>query len=225
MKIETHDIWRINNIDVFCSKETIGGGHIFGLECLDIINKKYAKTFNNAFEWCAGAGFLGYGLLATGLAKNISFNEIYKPAVDLLEQTKKENNIKDRCQICQIYHTHEIDNIHMMFDLVVGNPPHFKNKEDALEELRWKQMGWEIKGHFTEILVDYNWKAHKNFFSNIKSKLAGDGVILLQENKRGSTYKDFEEIIKQARLKITDVFDSPHHGHEMEIYYMEVTHD
>lgn len=220
MKIETHDIWRINEIDVFCSKETIGGGHIFGVECLHIIDKKYAKTFNNAFEWCAGAGFLGHGLLATGLTKNIVFNEIYKPAIDLLERTKIANNLNSK-----IYHTHVIDDIDMQFDLVVGNPPHFVDKETALDAMRWRQMGWEIKGHMTEILVDYNWKAHKNFFSNIKNKLSKDGVILLQENKNGSTYKTFEEIIKKANLKITDIFDSPQHGHEMEIYYMEVCHD
>ena len=51
------------------------------------------------------------------------------------------------------------------------------------------------------------------------------GKILLQENKNGSTYKTFEDIIKKANLKITDIFDSIAYGHEMEIYYMEVRHD
>lgn len=220
MIIDTHDIWRINDIDVFCSKETVGGGHIFGLECINIINDKYNRTFDRAFEWCAGAGFLGHGLLATGLAKHITFNEIYKPAIDLLEKTKADNGLDST-----IHHTHVIDNLEGMYDIVVGNPPHFVDKDTALDAMRWRQMGWEIKGHFTEILVDYNWKAHKNFFSNIKNKLSDDGIILLQENKSGSTYKTFEDMIHTAGLKVTDVFDSPHHGHTMEIYYLEVKHD
>ena len=81
--------------------------------------------------------------------------------------------------------------------------------------------------NLSRIAVDKDWQAHKNFYTNIKSHLALDGVILMQENAAGSSVKEFESMINQAGLEITDVFVDDEYGNFMpsvKIYYIEIKH-
>ena len=77
------------------------------------------------------------------------------------------------------------------------------------------------------LIVDQDWAAHKNFYHNIKSRLAPDGVILMQENAAGSSAEDFRSMIESAGLEITDVFFDEAYGNFMpsiKIYYIEIKH-
>lgn len=209
-------IWRINDIDVFYTPITNGGGDYFALEYTEVVNKFYGPV-DNALEWCAGPGFIGYMLLATKLCNNISFVEMTDLAITYLEKTKANSIYNDKINI---YQGSRLDCIPAakQFDLVVGNPPHWPSLESANTSLNATNADEQIN-----LLVDNNWEAHKDFFKNMKTMLSANGSILLQECSLGSSPNDFEEMIDQSGLKITYVQESPMYKRN-NIYYMEVKH-
>jgi len=69
--------------------------------------------------------------------------------------------------------------------LVVSNPPHFTDRYEG-----------DIRAH------DPDWAVHREFFNTIHPHLTNDGVIILQENNRGSTVETFREMIDAAGLEI-----------------------
>jgi len=209
-------IWRINGLDVFYTNETNGGGDHFAIEYIDIIKDRYGKK-DHVLEWCSGPGFIGYGVYASGLCNYISFNEFFLPAIEMLEKTKKNSNSND----CISIHTeNSLDAFsrQMPIDLVVGNPPHWSSIESAQP-----CFPFDIEAHYhvPEILIDFEWNAHKNLFLNMKELLSVDGKILLQENKQGSNPEVFESMIYDVDLKITGVAESHMYP---DIYYLEVGH-
>lgn len=226
--IETSHLWRVNDLDIFYTNETNGGGNGLGEDYFNIVNELYPyRTFENALEWCSGPGFIGYAMLATGICNNLSLNDIHQPALDMAELTKLKNpKYTDKISI---YQGSTIDGIPetIKFDLVVANPPHFVSQRDA-----GTKLGIPIDfntPHIEEILVDTNWKAHTDFYNSIKKRLSPDGIILIQENQVGSINRSnsFVHIIENAGLKVTGEFNSLVHYREhtgMQIYYIEVQH-
>ena len=209
-------IWRVNNLDVYYTNETNGGGDLFALEYMQVVKEWYNKV-DHVLEWCSGPGFIGYSFLATELCNNISFNDMYEPAIIELQKTKEQNNLEN----VSIYTGSNLDNIkNTQFDLVVGNPPHWSNIQSASNAL-----GFDVSqyNHIKDILVDTDWNAHRSFYKNMKRLLAPQGKILLQENGSGSTPKAFEEMITEAGLKITSCADSVMYA-DKHIYYIEVEH-
>ena len=69
--------------------------------------------------------------------------------------------------------------------MIVSNPPHFVDQYEG-----------DIRAH------DPDWRIHKNFFETVGDHLAEDGVIVLQENNRGSTVATFRPMIEQAGFEI-----------------------
>jgi len=209
-------IWRVNGLDVYYTNETNGGGDHFAIEYIDVV-KEWHGTINRAFEWCSGPGFIGYGLLATNVCKNICFNDMYSPAIDMLEKTKLNSKYTKNISI---HKGNTLDNLSRdnQFDLVVGNPPHWKDSISAS-----KSLGFNIKEHkhVEEILVDQNWESHKSFYKNMKTLLHPEGNIVLQENYQGSNPEDFKEIILDAGLKISSYANSVMYN---DIYYLIVKH-
>lgn len=209
-------IWRINNFDVFYTNETNGGGDHFALEYIDVIKDWYGKV-DHVLEWCSGPGFIGYGLYANDLCDRVSFNEMYLPAIEVLEKTKNNSDNSDNILI---HSENSLDTFsrQQKIDLVVGNPPHWESIESAQP-----CFPFDIKEyyHVPEILIDFEWNAHRSFFLNMKELLSDSGRILLQENKQGSDPEVFETMINDADLKITGVAESQ--MYDM-IYYLEVSH-
>jgi hypothetical protein len=197
-------------ITVFFTMDTNGGGSFFGQDYISIIQKKYpGRKFPKVFEWCSGPGFIGFSILSHGLCDKLCLNDLYNPALELAELTAQhpENNCDG---LVSIYLLKDISLLptHEMFDLVVSNPPHYvKNISRLVNSNR--------------LSTDIEWKSHKNFFSNIKSHLNPDGIILLQENYEGSSADDFAPFIKDAGLQITDCFRSSGTGNDP-IYYLEI---
>lgn len=228
--IETNHIWRVNDIDVYYTNETNGGGNAFAEDYCNAINGLYPdQTFENAFEWCSGPGFIGYALMSAGLCKRITLNDVHQPALDMAEITRLKNiNYTDKISI---YQGSTIDSIpeSEKFDLVVANPPHYSSRHTATTSLGFDKLGITISGHQAEILIDKNWQAHTNFYKSIKKRLAPDGIILIQENQTGSPYRigNFVQMIENAGLRVTGQFNSLEHydkGTPMQIYYIEVRH-
>ena len=83
-------IWRIDNFDVFYTNKTNGGGDYFAIEYIDI-TKEWYTSVDHVLEWCSGPGFIGFGMLASGLAKNVTLSDMYLPAIELAQHTKENN--------------------------------------------------------------------------------------------------------------------------------------
>jgi len=77
---------------------------------------------------------------------------------------------------------------------VVGNPPHFVITPS------W--FGQQDITNANRICVDRDWQAHREFFDNIKPRLAQDGVIVLQENINGSSVNEFRSFIESNGLRV-----------------------
>jgi methylase of polypeptide subunit release factors len=228
--ININYIWKVNELDVYYTNETNGGGDAFAEDYCNIIDGLYGdRVFKNALEWCSGPGFIGYAILATGLCNRITFNDIHQPALDMAELTKLKNPLfADKISIYQ-GSTLECISESEKFDLVVANPPHYLSKQDASVSLGYDRMGIQIGERNAEKVVDPFWKAHINFYNSIKKRLAPDGIILIQENQSGSPYRagNFSHMIENAGLKIVreisslELYDTET---SMQIYYIEVTH-
>jgi len=210
-------IWRVNNFDVFYTNETNGGGDYFALEYMDAVREWY-NSVEHVLEWCSGPGFIGFGMLASGIAKHVTLSDMYLPAIELAQRTK-ENNPTFTNNI-NVVHGKNLENVEGTFDLIVANPPHWPSAEAAATTLGFDSTQYE---HIEDILVDLNWSSHKEFFINAKSILATNGRILLQQNNNGSSPADFEQMILDAGLVITFTCDSKLYA-DKGIYYMEVVH-
>lgn len=211
-------IWRIHGYDVYYSNATNGGGDYFALEYMQVIKDWYPyKKFEKCLEWCSGPGFIGFGIYASLLCEKISFIDKYEPAVEQLNRTKTNKGKTDDTNVT-VYHGDSLSIIpeDEQFDLIVGNPPHWNNEDDAKQLL-----GNDIDDHMRDILIDKEWAAHKDFFAQAKLRLSEKGVILLQENDTGSDAKVFEPMIKEAGLQIKSVGHSQMYEN---IYYLEVVH-
>lgn len=209
-------IWRIDNFDVFYTNKTNGGGDYFALEYIDI-TKEWYTSVDHVLEWCSGPGFIGFGMLASGLAKNVTLSDMYLPAIELAQYTK-ENNLTFTDNI-NIVHGKNLENVTGTFDLIVGNPPHWSTAEAAANILGFDSTQYD---HIEDVLVDPNWNSHKEFFKQAKQILSENGVILLQENYTGSTPETFRLMVQQAGLKISTYTKSKMYK---DIYYLEVIHE
>jgi|688.fasta_scaffold87694_4 methylase of polypeptide subunit release factors len=234
-----------HSISVCYASEYDGGGTVFGTRYVDVIKKKYPnRTFNNCLDWCSGPGFIGFNLLDHDICKELHLIDSHQPAIDYAKKTisnlpsKLNNSVK----------VYQIDNLkflpaHIMFDLVVANPPHFQTeltpKMQLLSRRYADQLNAEDKEavlkkfpvidnkNFSRIAVDAEWQARKNFYQTIKSHLLPNGVILMQENAAGSAVEDFESMIDSSGLEITDVFFDNDYGNfipTIKIYYIEIKH-
>ena len=67
----------------------------------------------------------------------------------------------------------------------MSNPPHFIDRYEG-----------DIRAH------DPEWQIHRNFFETVSDHLAADGVIVLQENNRGSVVETFRPMIEQSGFEI-----------------------
>lgn len=182
-------------ITVLYTDETDGGGTGFGQDYIPALKRKYPdKKFSRTVEWCSGPGFIGFSLLSHKLCDTLCLTDLYDPAIELAKTTAINNDCAEQVTTYLLKDLSLLPS-HEQFDLVVSNPPHFNNKVSRLVNTN-------------RICSDINWEAHKNFFNNIKSHLAPDGIILLQENYEGSTPDSFKPFIEDAGLQITDCFNS-----------------
>ena len=211
-------ILRVNNIDVYYTNETNGGGDHFLPEYAKVINKWYGKV-DSVLEWCAGPGFIGYGLLGAGLCNSVAFNEIFEPAIEMCRKTASNNNLD-----VQVYTQENLDEVTEQFDLVVGNPPHWSQKEYAVQALQSFSSANQLDDRLKQVLIDEDWKIHKSFFNNMKRMLKHNGKILLQENATGSNPELWSQILQGTGLKVYSHADSVAYK-SLNIYYLEVGHD
>lgn len=200
-------------INVKYTKETDGGGILFKDDYITSIQRLHPnRIFNECLEWCSGPGFIGYSILGVGLAKKVSFSDIYEPALEQCRWSAKNSNLDQKISI---YNSYNFDNIpkDKRFDLIVSNPPHFT--EHAYYQYIMKQDPRKY--------LDKNWEIHINFYSNAVNYLADNGSIILQEFSWASGIPTFEKMINDSGLKIINHFlgEYRHPTEGRLIYYIE----
>ena len=188
---------------VFGRDDLEGGGPGFGQDYIRVLRELGLTNCSRAFEFCAGPGYIGYSLLANGLCRSLALADINPAAVQAARMTAEFNGISDRVSI---YLSDAIDNIPPTekWDLVVGNPPHFK-KWTATRKLR---------------LEDLDWNIHRRFYARVKTFLNPGGIVLLQENSHGSSVEDFAPMIEEAGGRIIQTLPGPDTGAEGSMYYI-----
>ena len=182
-----------------------GGGSTFGQDFLPMLRKRGMPKVTRAFEWCAGPGFIGFSLLANGLCETVCLADVNPEAVVACRRTIARNALEKRAAAYQSDNLKDIPAAEL-WDLVVANPPHFLD---------------EAPGHLR--YHDPDWRVHRGFFDSVAPHLKPGGVIVLQENNRGSTVEMFREMIEAAGLQIVFVQDcAPQKTAHDHMYYVGI---
>jgi len=167
-----------------------GGGSTFGQEFIPFFRRRGMPKQTSVFEWCAGPGFIGFSMLGNGLCDRLYLSDVNPEAVAACRRTVQENGLIGRVIAYQSDNLTSIPSSER-WDLVVSNPPHFV--EDVAE----------IRFH------DPDWRLHRAFFRTISRHLKANGVVVLQENDRGSTAETFRVMIEEAGLSTVFVEGCP----------------
>ena len=103
-----------------------GGGRTFGIDYLPLFHDLGMPRQARVFEWCAGPGFIGFGLLGHGFCDTLCLADINPEAVEACRRTVAQNGLAERVAV---YRSDNLDAIPTSerWDLVVGNPPHFSD--------------------------------------------------------------------------------------------------
>ena len=183
-----------------------GGGSTFGQDFLPLLRERGMPQAERAFEWCAGPGFIGFSLLANGFCRTLCLADVNPEAVAACRRTVARNALARRVAV---YHSDNLADIPAseQWDLVVSNPPHFLD---------------EAPGHLR--YHDPDWRVHRGFFATVAPHLKSGGVIVLQENNRGSTVDMFRGMIGEAGLHIAFVQGcAPQKTPHDHMYYVGIT--
>jgi len=168
------------DIRVSYKRHLDGGGSTFGQNYIPLLHDCGMPPPARVFEWCSGPGFIGFSLLAHGLCETLCLADINPEAVDACRRTVAENRLANRVSVYQSDNLESISSSER-WDLVVGNPPHFD----------WSPETGDVR------VCDPGWNIHRRFFASVGRFLKPNGVILLQENNRGSTASTFSRMIEE----------------------------
>jgi predicted RNA methylase len=179
--------WRTTSycgIRVHYKRHLDGGGTGFGQTFIPFLAHRGMPKQSRIFEWCAGPGFIGFSMLAHGMCDTLCLADINPLAVRACRRTIRHNGLSDR--VCA-YLSGNLKAIPPteQWDLIVSNPPHFSDAAEG--DIRSRDADWHI---------------HREFFRTVAPFLKSGGVIVLQENNRGSTPDTFREMLKHSGLSI-----------------------
>jgi|APSaa5957512576_1039674.scaffolds.fasta_scaffold09858_2 methylase of polypeptide subunit release factors len=180
-----------------------GGGDAFGQHYINFMRDYYRDNAlspdSNILEWCAGAGFIGFSLLAHGLCKHISFIEQDANDVICSNLTIGMNNIqKDALSI--VSNTVNAFSDTTQFDIIVGNPPHFG--DDISNAIN--------SGSIPRITNDQGWEIHTEFFRNVQKYMHSNSrIILIQNNKDvPNGANELKQVATDNGLQFLNIYDS-----------------
>lgn len=197
-----YDLVTYGNISVSYIDELVGGGEKYGQDYLRFLPHHVGKV-DRLFEWCAGPGFIGFSLLAHGLCDTLCLADVNEAAVEACRDTVRRNQLEDRVDV---YISDGLQDIpeSEAWDLVVGNPPHWRTDE----ALPWGPA---------LIYNDPGWVLHRDFYSNVARFLSPDSNVIIQENRDRSSTEDFAPMIESGGLGVVHTSECPVNSH---IYYI-----
>jgi len=183
------DYVEFQGIKVFYTRELDGGGAGFGQDYIDFVGSNFPPQ-ERIFEWCSGPGFIGFSLLAHGLCNTLCLADINPLAVQACLKTIRFNNLETKVTVYLSDNLKHIPSSEK-WDLVVGNPPHFKC-------ICTKKKSPEI------IFLDKDWVLHRAFYKDVGKFLTDNGLLVIQENSLRSSVESFREMIESNGLAIVD---------------------
>lgn len=194
-----------NGLTVFDRKELHGGGLSFGQDFGRVLLQFGLKRSGRLFEFCAGPGYIGYSLLASGFCEQLVLADVNPLAVAVAKHTAQYNEIE---HLVTVYLSDVLDGIPAgeRWDLVVGNPPHYLQEGADDNDIR---------------SVDPEWSIHRRFYASVGRFMRPGGHVVMMENARNSSVELFEPMIRAgggriaATLPGTDVS-----GRENGLYYL-----
>ena len=178
-----------NGIIINYEPEEDGGGSDQYKDFLMYL-KSTGKTYKHCFEWCSGLGAIGYSLLDAGICESVTFMDVYEPSITSVLHNAKNNNMSNKVQAYHLDAVHKLPK-DLIFDLVVGNPPHSP----------WNLNNFE--GEWYRKIIDPDWKVHKEFFVNINSYLEPKSDIILSETH--TITEDLTNIAEEHNLKFVNL--------------------
>jgi SAM-dependent methyltransferase len=199
-----------DGIAVYDRPDLDGGGRDFGQDIHRVLREIRPRGCDRLFEFCAGPGYMGYSLLARGYCTQLVLADVNPVAVQAARLTAQLNNIEDRVTIYEADGISSIDPAEK-WDVVVGNPPHLPTIEKA----------------HSYLLHDVGWELHREFYRQVKRFLNPGGIVVMQENRIGSTAEMFRPMIEKGGGKLLRVMQGPP-GKDSEppwIYYVVSSYD
>src|SRR5688500_16853353 len=164
--------WRHGDIDVSYFHDLDGGGSFAAADYIRVIRAHSDRPFERGFEWCSGPGFIGFSILADGVAKSICCADINPRAIACVRKTIARNSLGDRAAA---YVSDNLESVpaHEQFDLVVGNPPSYAG-------LNPKHPAYAL---FKDDLRpnDPDWRIHRRFFKTIRGHLRPGAMLFIAE--------------------------------------------
>lgn len=168
------------------------------------------RRFDRALEWCSGPAFIGFRLVSDGLVRDISLLDRHRPALTACQRTWAQRPSRLETNVMTLYHSPTVGVLgDAQFDLVVSNPPNWDFYNYPQHRSRWR------------ITQDPGWRAHNDFFANIRRNLCPGGVILMVKNIMGGQPREYVRSIEDGGLRINRVMTLP--GIHDQHYWLEIT--
>lgn len=178
-----YEIERYGDVEVLWSPAIDGGGKDYGQDYLPLVEGLFGRV-GRVLDVCAGAGFIGFALLARGLCNHLTLADVNPDAVRAMEQTVARNGLQDRVDV---YLSDALSGLPSSerYDLVVGNPPNWPHDSDQPLDL---------------IRDDPAWQLHRSFYGQVGAHLAPGGSALISECSVGAGTEDFLPLIAAGGL-------------------------
>lgn len=174
-----------------------GGGSEQYKDFLTVIPAE--AKFKKCLEWCAGLSAISFSLLDAGIVDEVVLMDKYEPAL-LQAQYNAKNNGFDNVKY---YHYDKISDLPEAekFDLVVANPPHCVSDEGIKLTMN-SSTNFDLN---VRLIVDQDWKIHKEFFTNIVKYLNNGAELYISEN---GLHTELLQYIKDAGLTLVKIYDA-----------------
>lgn len=176
-----------------------GGGFFFKDDFVRVIKETGKPTYTRAFEWCSGFGVIGFELLGLNICDHIVFSDYYSVAVENCRETAISNKIEERITT---YVSSSIKDLpeSERWDLVVGNPPWYPNKDNIplLGTVHPMMMP-----NIHRITVDEDFEIHKEFYRNIRNRLTDDADLYIIEANHDPFHK---KLAFENGLRLVDIY-------------------
>jgi len=198
-------------IAVASNERLDGGGKHMGPRIAQYVAHRLGMGIPRCVEVCAGPGYIGFLLLASGLCETMVFVEVNPWAIEFLRMTVEQNGLED---VVDIFHADVLDGVpeseYGRWSLVVSNPPHFLADEhhnisffDELDPSRTKATTG----------LDHDWNLHRRFYASVgKFLVQHQGHVVFGENMIGSQPKDFLPMLDSSDLQIYQLAPDPSRG-------------
>jgi Predicted SAM-dependent methyltransferases len=149
----------------------------------------------SCYEPFSGPAFIGFSLLGAGICDELVVSDVNPKVIAYVKLTIKLNGLGDRVRY---YISDLLEGIprDLKFDLVIADPPHFK-------DLTFCRNGCDD----ITILktLDRGFKMHRAFYHGITGYLKPNGNIILVENSEGSSPEDFIPMITESGLRFKGI--------------------